>query len=128
VGLLASSPTIQCRIYEEYFSSQGVRVVTPDREAQEFKVMKAIYGEDGIKCGYKDGPQALLKEAANGLVAGGAEVIIAGCTEISLVLSQGSLAVPVVDPLAVVARVAVRLAAASRNTSRGGAEGAESRS
>jgi aspartate racemase len=113
-GLLASSPTIRCRIYENSFHSHGITVFTPGKEDQEQKVMSAIYGDEGIKCGHKTGPRALLEDAARGLVDGGAEVVIAGCTEISLVLSQGSVSVPVIDPIEVISGVAVRLARAAK--------------
>ena len=72
--------------------------------------MRAIYGPRGIKGGGKERPRALLRDAARGLADAGAEVVIAGCTEIPLVLTREDVSVPVVDPLEVVARVAVRLA------------------
>lgn len=110
VGLLASSPTIRCRLYDEPFRKHGVEVVAPNDEEQESKVMAAIYGPEGIKSGRKDVPRALLMDAARSLAAEGACVIIAGCTEVPLVLSRSDVSVPVVDPLEVVAGVAVRLA------------------
>jgi aspartate racemase len=111
-GLLASTPTIRCGLYENSFRRHGVRVIAPSDEDQERKVMGAIYGSEGIKSGRKEGPRALLKDAAHGLAAAGADVIIAGCTEVPLVLSQADVSVPLVDPLEVVAGVAVRLASA----------------
>jgi aspartate racemase len=109
-GLLASTPTIRCRLFDAPFRRHGVEVVVPDCEEQETKVMRAIYGPEGIKSGRKEGPRALLRDAAQGLAAAGACVVIAGCTEIPLVLSQADVSVPVVDPLEVIAGVAVRLA------------------
>jgi aspartate racemase len=109
-GLLASTPTIGCGLYGKAFGRHGVRVIAPDDEEQERKVMRAIYGPEGVKSGGKAGPRALLKDAARSLAAAGADVIIAGCTEVPLVLSRSDVSVPVVDPLEVVAGVAVRLA------------------
>jgi aspartate racemase len=117
-GLLASTPTIRCRLYDNSFGRHGVRVITPNDEDQERKVMGAIYGPEGIKSGRKTVPRAMLKEAAHNLAAAGADVIIAGCTEVPLVLSQADVGVPVVDPLEVIAGVAVRLALAG-NTAGG---------
>jgi aspartate racemase len=111
-GLLASTPTIRTRLYENSFRRRGVRVFAPGDEEQERKVMRAIYGAEGIKSGRKEGPRALLKEAAHNLAAAGADVIIEGCTEVPLVLSQADVSVPLIDPLEVVAGVAVRLALA----------------
>lgn len=112
VGLLASTPTIKHGLYENSFTKHQRIVLAPDAIEQETKVMKAIYGERGIKSGYKRGPRALLLEAARGLLARGAEIIIAGCTEVSLVLEQGRVPFEVVDPMEVIARVAVEKARA----------------
>jgi aspartate racemase len=109
-GLLASTPTIGCRLYDEAFRRHGVAVVAPDEGERQRKVMEAIYGPEGIKSGRKQRPRELLKEAARGLAAAGADVIIAGCTEVPLVLSRSDVGVPLVNPLEVVAGVAVRLA------------------
>ena len=39
--------------------------------------------------------------------AAGADTIICGCTEVSLVLKEGDLSVPILDPLQVLAEAAV---------------------
>ena len=108
VGLLASTPTIECGIYERAFGRHGTEVLAPGVADQAQKVMEAIYGSEGIKCGHKTGPRRLLQEAAEQLAARGAEVIIAGCTEVSLVLkSREDSPLDVIDPLEISARVAV---------------------
>ena len=107
VGLLASTPTIECGVYERAFSRHHRQLLVPDAREQEDKVMKAIYGSEGIKGGRKTVPRNLLSEAAEHLVERGAEVIIAGCTEVSLVLSPEGSPFVVIDPLAIIARVAV---------------------
>lgn len=129
-GLLASTPTIRCGLYEAAFREHGIETVAPAAAAQERKVMRAIYGAEGIKGGRKTRPRALLKEAAEGLAADGAELIVAGCTEVPLVLAREDVRVPLVDPLEVVARVAVRHALGGSERAGGGpvrAGGASSR-
>lgn len=111
-GILASTPTIECGIYDRAFLKHGVRLLAPDARDQTDKVMRAIYGEDGIKCGHKTAPRALLIEAAERLIAAGAEVVIAGCTEVSLVLTPEHSPFVVIDPLEIIARVAVARARA----------------
>ncbi len=106
-GLLASTPTIRHRLYEDSFARYQRAIVTPSESAQEAKVMLAIYGEHGIKSGHRSAPRALLIDAAQELIAQGAELIIAGCTEISLVLDADGAQCPLIDPLEIVARVAV---------------------
>ena len=117
VGIIASTPTLECGIYEKSFRKQNRILIRPDAGEQESKVMRAIYGHDGIKCGHKTGPRALLMEVAERLVDEGAGVIIAGCTEASLVMTREDSPFVVVDPLEVIARVAVERAM-SRETGR----------
>ena len=107
IGLLASTPTVECGIYERAFRKHDRNVLAPDAGDQAEKVMKAIYGREGIKCGHKTGPRNLLQEAAGRLGERGAEAIVAGCTEVSLVLSPENSPFIVIDPLEIVARVAV---------------------
>lgn len=109
-GLLASTPTIKYGLYHNSFARHQRRVVSPTAPEQESKVMEAIYGAQGIKSGYKTEPRALLMDAARQLVEEGAELIIAGCTEVSLVLDRESAPCPIIDPMEVVARVAIEKA------------------
>jgi aspartate racemase len=50
-----------------------------------------------------------------GLAAQGAQAIILGCTEISLLVDQGDSAVPLYDTTAIHARQAAECALAARN-------------
>lgn len=111
VGLLASTPTVSCGLYDRAFARRGRQVIVPDDDMQTNNVMEAIYGVRGIKCGYKSGPRALLRTAAESLAARGAEIVIAGCTEISLVLRAKEASYLLIDPLEILARSAVAQAA-----------------
>jgi aspartate racemase len=44
------------------------------------------------------------------LIDKGAEAIIAGCTEIPLILKEGDVSVPLIDPTQILARIAVQKA------------------
>ena len=70
--------------------------------------MKAIYGKNGIKAiGPTDYSRGLILRVSQTLIDRGAQAIIAGCTEIPLVLREGDLPIPVIDPLSILARSAV---------------------
>lgn len=113
IGLIATSGTVRAGALAEAFEAAGIEVLVPSAEDQR-KVMAAIYGKDGIKAGAGDGPpRRLLVEAANGLIARGARAIVAGCTEVPLVLRPDDLPVPLIDPLTLGARAALRLSGAS---------------
>jgi len=107
VGLLATTGTVQLALYQETLSEDGLEVIVPGEEDQG-KVMEAIYGDQGVKAGYYDGPRRLFSGVAANLVARGATAIIAGCTEIPLALDQADVEGAVlVDPTDVLARAAV---------------------
>jgi aspartate racemase len=108
VGLLATTGTLEARLFEPRFEPRGLRVLTCDPEIQREQVMAAIYGVKGQ--GTLERSRALIREAARHLIAKGAEGIIAGCTEIPLILADGDLPVPVIDPTWLLAQAAVRRA------------------
>lgn len=106
IGVLATSGSIKAGIYDRNLS--GWRIHYPDEDAQKRFVMEAIYGEHGIKAGNRgEEPRRLLREAGNRLVARGAEILIAGCTEIPLALRSGDFEVPLLDPMQVLAEAVV---------------------
>lgn len=103
-GLLASDGTVKSGLYKSAYGDAGIEIMelSPERQAE---VMKAIYQH--IKAGNLIDGGLLLHKVANDLVTAGAEMIICGCTEVSLVLKEGDLAVPIFDPLQVLAEAAV---------------------
>lgn len=107
IGVLATSGTVRTGLFQKYVAN--VSVIYPDADIQENKVMKAIYGDNGIKSGNTgDEPAALLKEAAMGLIEKGAQLIVLGCTEIPLALKQSHLPIPLINPMDVVALAVVK--------------------
>lgn len=113
VGIVGSTATLSSGLFFKSLEKLGKVVVTPDPDVQEELVMNAIFGEDGIKSGSVEEPKKQLIRASQHLQGKGAELIIAGCTEVSLVLSQLDLDVPLIDPLMVIADIAVKLAMSS---------------
>jgi len=104
-GLLATTGTIVGQIYQRYIQKN---IVVPNNGNQK-KLMDAIYGKSGIKAGGK-GKDILRKfeEVSESLRNKGAEVIISGCTEISLVVGKAIVGLPVIDPLEILAKSIVR--------------------
>jgi aspartate racemase len=108
VGLIATTGTVQTGLFQEAFSRTAVELVIPSPESQKKQVMEAIYGKKGIKSiGPSESSRRLILEVSERLIQQGAEAIIAGCTEIPLVLKEGDLPVPVIDPLSLLAGAAI---------------------
>ena len=95
VGLLATDGTIQTGLYQEACEARGVCVIVPD-SADQRSIMDAIAG---IKRG--ENPRRVeedIEPIVCRLEREGAEAVIAGCTEISLVPGDG-MPVPWIDAL-----------------------------
>ncbi|MFP3951636.1 MAG: aspartate/glutamate racemase family protein [Candidatus Bathyarchaeia archaeon] len=110
-GLLATDGTVQSGIYHKRFEQKGIHIITPESKEQD-DVMEAIY--EYIKKGNLEVGGRILKRIAEELEARGSDVIICGCTEVSLVLHDGDLEKPVLDPLQILAETAVEVAAGER--------------
>lgn len=108
IGILASTGAVRTSLFQKLFENEGIEIITPDAYDQDNLVMKAIYGTKGIKAGYKIFPKKLLIEAGNNLIKKGAEALISGCTEVPLVLNRNVFNVPLLDPLIILAKSAVK--------------------
>ena len=99
VGVLGTKGAL--RLYREYLAAQALGLVAlpPERQEAFMQVLYRIKGGDS-------GPQVktILRGLARELIAEGAEAIIAGCTEVPLVLGPDDLKVELIDPGDLLAR------------------------
>lgn len=94
IGLLAAEGCINAGLYQRAFAAHGVDVVLPDADLRT-RFMGAL---SRIKQGdLGDAVKADMRTVANALISNGAEAIVAGCTEVPLVLSDGDVAVPLIS-------------------------------
>ncbi|MBM3312269.1 MAG: aspartate/glutamate racemase family protein, partial [Candidatus Aminicenantes bacterium] len=85
-ALLASSGTVRSGLFHQAFKRHKVEILSPD-EADQKLVMEAIFGSRGVKAGTTGGaPRRTILSIARKLVRRGAQAVIAGCTEVPLVL------------------------------------------
>jgi len=107
VGLLASIGIYETEIYHRQFKKFNIEIISPEEKNKE-EVMKIIYI---VKTGNssEEIKKNILKIAQK-LIDKGAEAIIAGCTEIPLILKEGDVSVPIIDSTQVLAKVAVQKA------------------
>lgn len=107
VGLLASIGTYKTGIYHQHFKKFNIEVISPEEKDKE-EVMKAIYA---VKAGdLSEGTKINIISIAQKLIDEGAEAIITGCTEIPLILKEGDVSVPIIDPTQVLAKAAFQKA------------------
>jgi len=109
VGLLGTRATMEEDFYiGRLIDRHGLDVITPNEQQREL-IDKVIYNE---LCRGAVDPASREKfvEIMRNLIAGGAEGIILGCTEIGLLIDQQDIRTPVFDTTAIHAGSAARLA------------------
>lgn len=105
VGILATTGTIQTKLYENILTKNNLKIVIPDTDEQE-KVMEAIYHiKQTSRRSHK--ANSLLQEAAEHIVHKSAEIIIMGCTEIPIGIEDGEASVPLINPSEFLAKALV---------------------
>ena len=103
VGLEATDGTVSTGVFQKQLEAAGIEVILPGKEGQA-RVMEIIYGN--VKAGIPVNIDAFA-EVEKELVSAGAEVIILGCTELSMVKRDYPLSDIYLDALEVLARAAV---------------------
>jgi len=107
VGLMATDGCIETGIYQRAVEASGRQAVVPDGDELS-TLMDLIHA---VKAGDKSaGITAAMESVANKLVGKGADVLIAGCTEIPIVFEGKGFSVPVVASTNVLAQRTVELA------------------
>jgi aspartate racemase len=92
VGLLAADACLGANLYQAPLAEAGYAVVLTDDQPD---FMRRVYG---VKAGETGAAaRAGMAAIAQGLIARGAEAIIAACTEVPLLLSPADIPVPLVD-------------------------------
>jgi aspartate racemase len=111
VGVLGSSGCLDAGLYQTAFSRRGVTAPVPEGEARA-RFMTLLYR---IKGGDKgEAVRRGMLELADGLAQAGAEAIVAGCTEVPLVLGENDLTLPLLDSSDALAAAAVACARGER--------------
>ena len=103
-GVLGTRDAV--KLYHEYLAAQGMGLVTLPPEAQAgfmtlLNMIKAGDRSSGVRQGMADLAQILVAE--------GAEAVIAGCTEVPLVLTPADVSVPLLDAGELLARRCVNV-------------------
>lgn len=80
IGILATTGTIQSKVYHSECEALGVEAVAPSEEYQK-EIMSLIY--DDIKKG-KAGDYTKFQKAYDNLMEAGCDVVILACTELSV--------------------------------------------
>ena len=111
VGVLATDGCLKTGIYQDALRQANIECVLPDAD-ETAEIMRLI---SAIKAGDRSEAVATgMRDVANAQVARGACAIIAGCTEIPLVLTDNLLAVPLVSSTDLLAELTAAIASGKR--------------
>ncbi|MCE4621941.1 MAG: amino acid racemase [Desulfurococcales archaeon] len=96
VGLLATTSTIQNRLYQDYLESKGYKVILPNPKAQERLQQVVEKLTQGL---IPDSAKLVLATLVSELTSKGAQAILYGCTELSLLIGRVKVNRPIIDSL-----------------------------
>ncbi|MFA5073335.1 MAG: amino acid racemase [Nitrospirota bacterium] len=108
LGILTSNYSKKKALFEKYFTSP-YELIYPRQQVQNECLMEAIYGPLGLRSGHLRGRSIeLLYKSCCDLMDQGAEIIMPGLTEISIVVkSLRARGVPIIDANQVYAEYAI---------------------
>ena len=107
IGLLATDGCLRSGIYQAGLEEAGLAAELPSADELE-ELMTFV---KAIKAGkHTDDTARAMAALAEALVSRGAGAIIAGCTEIPLVLNEDAVSVPLISSTDALAEITVKLA------------------
>ena len=115
IGLMATRGTCESGIYHDILNSSGLEVL-PLSEEFKTQVMEVIYT---VKAGHLTEKLELFNHCIKQMQIAGADVLIAGCTEIPLLLPHLDSPVPFVDPTLALAENIVKFVKGEMNACSG---------
>ncbi len=105
IGLLATDGTIRAEIYDGIFSNYGIGIIKPSKDHQSY-IHELVYNiKENKNQKNLDGVYSTMRQ----MEAGGAEVFIAGCTEVSVALDKFNIEEDFIDPMEIIARKSIEL-------------------
>jgi len=110
VAVLAATGCVRAGLYQRAFAARGVEAMLLGG-AEHARFMDLVYAIKGGDLGAR--VRAQMRELATGLLGAGSDALVAGCTEVPLVLSQSDIDAPLIDSAAALATCLVALARAA---------------
>jgi aspartate racemase len=107
IGLLAGQGCLDAGLYQDAFAARGWRPVIPPPNLQT-DFMTALYAVKSGSLG--EAQKAAFIACGAATWAAGAQIVVAGCTEVPLLLTAADLPVALVDPTDILARRTVEFA------------------
>jgi aspartate racemase len=105
IGVLATTGTINTGLFHKELEGTGAEIVTLDHHDQEQVFMQSVYMKNGFKSAViSEEARELMREAVEKLKKRKVDVIVGGCTEVSIAVDPASVAMPYIDTVDLLAR------------------------
>ena len=102
VGIISTTPVKLSGLYSGILEKRGISVMYGDDQNE---IMKAIYL---VKSGRLSDAKAVFMKQISQLESSGVDHILAGCTEVPVVISQGDMQSKLIDPMECLALECIR--------------------
>ena len=110
VGLLGALGPIRTGLFHGILQKGGIETLVSEEDDLQ-RVQTAIFRVKDTKAGHdRTTLKKEMKEIGDRLIQKGAQAIVVGCTELSILIHPDDFLVPVFDSLTILARAAVRRA------------------
>lgn len=110
IGVVASTGAIKLELFQKAIRAKGLEALVMNDDDQKKYFTEPIYEPWGIKAGYITGePKERLQNAVTILKNNGAELVIAGCSELPLVLKDTDIGIPIIDSIDIGLQKAIQL-------------------
>jgi aspartate racemase len=114
VGVMATAGCLEARLYQDALTGAGMTPVLPN----ETEVAEISQLAIEIKLGHRGAEiRERMQAVAQALATRGAQVLVAACTEIPLVLDAGMIDIPLVSSTDALAAVTAAICAGERSVS-----------
>lgn len=108
IGVLATTGTIKSGLFHRELNSHGLDVISLDPGDQENLFMQAVYMKNGFKSAHiSDDARSLMYKAFETISRKKVDLIIGGCTEVSIGVDPQAVSYPYLDALDLLARKTV---------------------
>lgn len=105
-GILATSKTVESRLYQKYMEKQGIKYTVPSTYEQRM-LSEAIVR--AIRNNSKSDDKEIIKDIAHKMSVKGAKAIIFACTDIGLIINKKDLDIRILDSIEIITEKIIEL-------------------
>ena len=105
VGLLATTTTVENKIYDKALNKFGIKIVFPEDQNEVTRVILNILAGKKL-----ESDRAELKKIIEKMKGDGAEAVILGCTDLPALITQADVDIELIDSIGVLAEATVSYA------------------